>query len=320
MSVWRVVRNFSVVATLVMLTAITTWPLTRAEPAAADSAAAIRLAGSLLKQARILNQASLPLRAEAALDEVLAANPSDYFARRMRANVYLTQHRFRDALREAERCRALRADDPAIDGIIGDASLELGDSATAFAAFDRMMSRRPDAAAYARVSYARELQGDLDGAIALMAMAESATSAHDAEAQAWHAAQLGHLYQATRQLARARREYARAGALFPGHPLAETGLARVDLASGRAAEALARLNKQLQSRPSATDFELAGDAYVMLDRVDDAERAYKLAEAMWMSDTPEPAQLARFQAGRETRAAAISAARKRGDIGTVTGR
>ena len=56
-----------------------------------------------------------------------------------------------------------------------------------------MMQLRPSAAAYARAAYARELQGDLDGALRLMQMAADATSPHDPESQAWHYAQVGDL-------------------------------------------------------------------------------------------------------------------------------
>ncbi len=263
-----------------------------------DSVAAVRLADALLRQARVLNHAGLPLRAEAALDRVIDNSPSDYNARRMRATVYLAQHRFREAILEAGRCRALRGDDAWLDGIAGDASLELGDYANAFAAFDRMVTARPDGPAYARVSYARELQGDLQGALTMMTMAASATSAHDPEAQAWHAAQLGHLHLTAGDLASARREYSRADHLFPGHPFADTGLARVDVAEGRPTAALQRLTTRLATAPSAADFALAGDVYTQLGQLDAAERSYRLAEAAWTSDTPEPAQLARFLATR----------------------
>ena len=68
---------------------------------------------------------------------------------------------------------------------------------------------RPDAAAYARVAYARELQGDLRGALQAMRMALTATSPHDVEAQAWHAVQLAALHH---QLGRSRRRRGSSGA------------------------------------------------------------------------------------------------------------
>lgn len=245
-----------------------------------DSDAAVRLADAWLRQARVLNRSSLQMQAEVVLDRVIDAHPSDYLARRMRATVYLAQHRFQDAILEAGRCRALRPTDPVIDGIIGDALLELGDLPAAIEAFDRMLAQRPDAPSYARASYARELQGDLNGALALMKMADEATSAHDVESQAWHAAQLGALYVKTGRLSDALREFTRSDALFPGHPFATTGLARVDLLRGRPAEALRRLQPSLDGAPSSDDLQLAGAALLQLGQPDAARRQHALAAVL----------------------------------------
>ena len=73
----------------------------------------------------------------------------------------------------------MRADDAWVYGVIGDAHVERGEYDAAFDAFDRMAAIKPTAAAYARVAYARELQGDLPGALRTMQMAAEATSAHD---------------------------------------------------------------------------------------------------------------------------------------------
>lgn len=245
-----------------------------------DSAAAVRLADTWLRQARVLNRSSLHVQAEAVLDRVIAGQPDDYLARRMRATVYLAQHRFQDAILEAGRCRALRAHDPVIDGIVGDALLELGDLPAAIEAFDRMLAQRPDAVSYARASYARELQGDVQGALALMKMADEATSAHDVESQAWHAAQLGNLHVTAGNHQDALREFTRAHTLFPDHPFAVIGLARVDLLQGRPDEALRRLQPRLDAAPSADDFQLAGDALLKLGRADDARRHHALAAVL----------------------------------------
>ncbi len=245
-----------------------------------DSDAAVRLADAWLRQARVLNRSSVIQQAEEVLTRVIDAHPADYLARRMRATVYLAQHRYQDAILEAGRCRALRAHDPVIDGILGDAFLELGDLPAAIEAFDRMLTQRPDAASYARASYARELQGDTEGALALMTMAESATSAHDVEAQAWHAAQLGHLHLSAGDRAAAAREFARTEWLFPGHPFATNGLARLDLIEGRPAEALGRLQPRLEASPTSDDFQLAGDALLALGRHEDARRHHALAAAL----------------------------------------
>ena len=79
-------------------------------------------------------------------------------------------------------------------GVLGDAHLELGDYDEAFDAFDRMMQLRPGAASYARVAYARELQGNLNGALESMRLAAEASEGGDVEAIAWYHAQVGELY------------------------------------------------------------------------------------------------------------------------------
>jgi tetratricopeptide (TPR) repeat protein len=113
-------------------------------------------------------------------------------------------------------------------GTLGDSYLELGEWDRAFDAFDTMVRLRPDAAAYARVAYARELQGDLPEALRLMRMAADATSPHDIESLAWHYAQVGNILVKMGDADGATREFARADYLFPGYPDARDGLAQVE--------------------------------------------------------------------------------------------
>jgi tetratricopeptide (TPR) repeat protein len=219
----------------------------------------------------------------------------------MLAAAYLSQHRFSDALREAERCQSIRMDDAWVWGVIGDAHIERGEYDAAFDAFDRMAALKPTAAAYARVSYARELQGDLPGALRTMQMAAEATSAHDPESLAWHHAQLGQLHLEMGQLASARREFLYASHVFPRHPFAEAGLARVAEAVGDLRTALDIVMRMLETSPTPADLAYAGDLMMKLGHPDAAERQYRLAEAAWRADAPEPSRLARFLAERGRR-------------------
>jgi tetratricopeptide (TPR) repeat protein len=206
--------------------------------------------------------------------------------------VLLSQHRFRDAIREAERCQQVRQNDAFTWGIVGDARLELGEYDQAFAAFEHMATIRPDAASYARIAYARELRGDLSGALHLLKMALEATSPNDSEAIAWHHAQIGAIHLAQGRLDDAAREYAHADYSFPGHPFAVDGRARVLLAERRPADALKTLEPLLAATPSAATLALSAEILRALGRQQDAARREVLAEAMWRSDTPEPARLA----------------------------
>src|SRR5262245_9028888 len=74
---------------------------TRLKSDAADAPAAIALADALLRQTRVTGNAGLASRAASALKAALADEPMDYGARRMLAAVFLSQHRFHDAIREA---------------------------------------------------------------------------------------------------------------------------------------------------------------------------------------------------------------------------
>lgn len=261
-----------------------------------DAPAAVTLADALLRQTRVSGNAGLASEAERVLLAVLKRDGDRYDARRMLAATYLSQHRFADALREAERCRTVRTDDAWVWGVIGDAHIERGEYNAAFDAFDRMAAIKPTAAAYARVSYARELQGDLVGALQTMRMAAEATSAHDPESLAWHRAQLGQLHLEMEQLADARREFRAAAHAFPGHPFAQIGLARVAEAAGDIRTALDIVVPMLETSPTPADLAYAGDLMTRLGQTDAAERHYRLAEAAWQTDAPEPSRLARFLA------------------------
>ena len=81
----------------------------------------------------------------------------------------------------ATRLRSLAGVSPRPDhcratGVLGDALLELGRYDAAFAAFDRMAALKPNTSSYARVSYARELLGDVAGAIGAMELALDAAA------------------------------------------------------------------------------------------------------------------------------------------------
>ena len=273
----------------------------RVAAAPGDASSAVVLADALLRQTRVSGNAGLATEAERVLLAVLQHDGQRYDARRMLAATYLSQHRFSDALREAERCRMMRTDDAWAWGVIGDAHIERGEYDAAFDAFDRMAAIKPTAAAYARVSYARELQGDLPGALRTMQMASEATSPQDPESLAWHHAQLGHLYLEMGQLGNARREFLAAGHAFPGHPFAEIGLARVAEAGGDPRTALDIVMALLETSPTPAELAYSGDLMARLGQREAAERQYRLAEAAWQTDAPEPSRLARFLAERGRR-------------------
>jgi tetratricopeptide (TPR) repeat protein len=205
---------------------------------------------------------------------------------------------------------------------MADALIELGEYDEAFEAIDTMAGMRPNAAAYARVSYARELRGDLDGALQAMQMAADATTPRDPESQAWYAAQLGELYLRAAKLDDADREFRRASFVFPDYLLAMIGTGKVSAARGDRAGALAIDLQQLKRSPTLDLAARIGDLYRQDGNAVQAERYFQLAEDLAGPDIAqtEP-NLALFLAEHDRRLAdavqiAEAVARVRHDIFT----
>jgi tetratricopeptide (TPR) repeat protein len=248
----------------------------RAQPD--DTGAAVLLADALLRQARATNDGRPAGRASEVLSAALKEHPGQYDLLRMLGAIYLSQHRFREALEIARRSRDLRPEDAWNYGVMGDAQVELGEYPDAFDAFDKMMALRPNAAAYARVAYARELQGDVDGALSAMQRAARATAPNDPEAHAWYAAQTGELYLKLHKLDDADREFRRAVFLFPNYPLAVIGQGKVRVARGDRDAALAIYLEQLKRTPTLDLAARIGDLYATRGDAAQSYRYYQLAE------------------------------------------
>jgi tetratricopeptide (TPR) repeat protein len=264
-----------------------------------DAQAAVSLADALLRQARVSGNAGLAAVAEQALLRVLKDDPLEYDARRMLAAVYLSEHRFREAIREAARAREQRPADDWNYGVLGDGHLELGEYDQAFAAFQHMMDLRPTAGAYARAAYAFELRGQLERALEAMRLSTDATAPNDPESLAWHHAQMGDLHRQLGHLDAAEFEYRWAERTFPDHPFASAGIARLQAARGDRQGAAAAYERAMSRSPSPDAAERLGDLYMALGRSREASQQYALAEAGWRFDAPQPAALARFLADHD---------------------
>ena len=245
-----------------------------------DVGSAILLSDALMRQTRVTGDGRALSRAENLLTSVLKDAPGHYDALRLLSTVYLAQHRFQEALNAGKRARDLRPDDAWNYGVIGDASIELGDYERAFSAFDTMMKLRPNGAAYARVAYARELRGNLRGALEAMQMAVGSTTAHDPEAQAWYVVHVAELYLRMGNLDEAEREFGRAAYIFPEYPLANIGQAKVLAGRGERERALAMFSDQFGRTPTLDLAARIGDLHAEVGNTAEAERFYQLAEEL----------------------------------------
>lgn len=284
---------------------------------------------ALLRRARVESNPAHALLAERVVRAALDRDPGDYQATRMLAAVLLAQHRFGEALAASDRARAIRPDDAWNDGTSGDAWVELGEYDKAFEAYDRMAARKPNAASYARIAHARELQGDLEGAAGAMRMAAAATAPSDTEALAWHAAQLGTLLLRLGRHGDAEREFRRADHHVARHPYARAGMTRLLAARGRYREALALVQEDLAAAPTPELAAWAGDLWMRLGDRRRARDSYDRMETLeregWAAEEPQPAALARLLAERSLKPAdawtlAEQAVRLRRDIYTMDAR
>jgi tetratricopeptide (TPR) repeat protein len=126
-----------------------------------------------------------------------------------------------------QRARAAAPDMADVSAVLVDADVELGRYGPAARELQRMVDMKPNLAAYARISYLRELHGDLVGAASAMRLAVAAGGPAQ-ENVAFASAQLGELERQLGHPTAARQAFARALAAVPGHPAAEQGLARLD--------------------------------------------------------------------------------------------
>jgi tetratricopeptide (TPR) repeat protein len=148
--------------------------------------------------------------------------------------------------------------------VIADAQIELGRYADARRSIQRLVDLKPSLPAYARVSYYRELHGDLGGAVEAMRFAVSAGGS--ASSDAYVETLLGDLQLARGRLTAALRAYRGALRDLPSFPPALTGLARIDVARGELGSAAARLRRSTDRLPLTSSLVLLAEVESALGR------------------------------------------------------
>ena len=217
-------------------------------------------------------------KADEALQRSLALEPDGNVEALVGMGVVaLARHDFAGGVRWGRLARQANPDAAHILGVIGDGQLELGHYRRAFATFDRMVSMRPDVASYARISYARELRGDVPGALAMMHRAADAAGTPDDAA--WVSYQIGELQFRSGHLAAADFAERRAAALSPTFLPAEAGLAKIAWARGHIDRAIRGYRQVVARYPLPEHVIALGDLYAIQGRTAQADDAYALARA-----------------------------------------
>jgi tetratricopeptide (TPR) repeat protein len=237
------------------------------------------LGQAYLQRVRETGDPSYYGKAEQVLNVALRRDPQHIEALIGQGALALARHDFRTALTLGQQAQALNPDVPRIYGVIGDAQIELGQYDAAVTTIQKMVDLRPDLSSYSRVSYMRELYGDLPGAIEAMQSAVAA-GGPTAENTQWVRVQLGNLYVAQNDLATAEQHYQMALARSPGYAHAQAGLARIRAAQGRYPEAI-ELYTAATSRMPLPEYVIAlGDVYAKQGDQPQAQRHYDLVRVL----------------------------------------
>ncbi|MEL6924363.1 MAG: tetratricopeptide repeat protein, partial [Bacteroidota bacterium] len=204
-----------------------------------------------------------------ALNKVLTnhTEPDDFRFRAlsMNASVMLSQHEFSKALHFAQQALNINRYNAQIFGVMTDALVELGEYDKAVQMADQMVNIRPDLRSYSRVSYLREIYGDVDGAIKAMEMAVAAAYPGH-EQSAWTRLTLGDIYNTYGKLDEASVQYETILTERENYPFAIAALADLEMQKGNLAKAEALLDEATAIIPEVGFYIQLADLYQQTQR------------------------------------------------------
>ncbi len=242
-------------------------------------------AGSLIQRANVEMQRaretadpSRYARANAAFRRALRIEPRSVDATIGLATLALARHEFRDGLRLARLARRFGPELARPFSVLVDAEVELGRYEQAGRSLQRMIDLQPTLASYARVSYFRELHGDLAGAASAMSLAVSAGAAVP-ENVAYVQTLLGDLEALRGRPRAASRAYAAALASVKGYVPAVASRAQLDAATGNLSAAIRAYEGIVRRRPLPAYAIALGEIQQAAGRHADARETFALVDA-----------------------------------------
>ena len=239
-----------------------------------------RLAALELREFRNTHAAETLASAGASVERALAIDPADFDARRFRASILLTNHEFASVVKEATALSAERPWDVDVLGMAADAQMESGRYPEALATIQRMVDIRPGLPSYSRVAYAREIHGDLAGALTAIDLAIAAGDPADPEGVSWCLARSGLLLWKLGRIAEAASRFEEARRLFPRSPHAWEGMGLVASARGDYGEASAAFERAFSIVPWPQYAVECAEMARALDRPEDVRRWEAIVRAI----------------------------------------
>lgn len=256
-----------------------------------DPNAKKQLAGGFLQKVRETADPTYYVKVDGILATLGGAHSTDPEVLLLEGTLLLARHRFTQALAAGQGAVAGLPTTYSPYGIEVDADNELGRYDEALAATEKMVALRPELTSLSRVSYARELRGDLPGAIEAMEQAVTAgqggadalpgaSPIESGENVAYVQTLLANLLLIQGNVAEADATYAAALTSFPGFAAARAGQASVLVARGRPAEAAAILADVVRTQPLNLYVIAEGDDYGAAGMRAQAQAAYTLVDVI----------------------------------------
>lgn len=215
------------------------------------------------------------------------ADPKDadlrFRALTSKAGVEMSFHEFAKARQTAEEAVKLNPFNSGIYGVLTDANVELGNYTKAVEMADKMVSIKPDLRSYSRVSYLREIHGDVPGAIEAMTMAAKA-GYPGYDNTSWSMVTLGNLYLHYGELNEAAQVFEATLEERPNYPFAMAGLAEVKMEQKDYAAAEKLLKDAAAIVPEVSFYEDLASVYKATGRTDEYHKTVQDVIAMMEDD------------------------------------
>jgi tetratricopeptide (TPR) repeat protein len=247
-------------------------------------------------------------RAQESFEQALRLDPNDFTATSGLGSLALARHDFSGGLALGERAARINPDVARNYGVIADAQIELGRYGAAGRTLQHYVDVKPELSSYARVSYFRELHGDLPGALGAMRLAVSAGGGTP-ENVGYVQALVGKLQFDRGDYAAAETAYRTALETDPGFPAAVAGTARVEAARGDYTAAIRRLRELVQRLPLPEYVIALGETEQAAGMAGAARRDYELVgvetQLLRANGVNTDAELALFQADHGDPAQAV---------------
>lgn len=239
-----------------------------------------QLAALYVKRARETGDFSLNSKAESAIEKALQIAPEDATAKKLKASLHLTFHRFDQALEAGKELQNKYPNDAFGYGVLSDANFELGNYQEAVEAAQKMVDLRPNTASYARVGHLRSFYGDTEGALEALKTAARTADPKDKEAQSWCLVQIGDELWKYGKYTEAEKVYDEALQNLPNYYLALAGKGRARAAQNDLDGAIKILMDANNRIPAVETTILLGDIFTKQGNTEKAKQQYDLVEVI----------------------------------------